>query len=401
MKVFKDSVIYLVGELSSKLVPFLLLPYLSRKLGVEGYGSLSYYQTFLSLFLIVVSLTQEGAISRYFYFYGKRSLNLVVNTGYAYTTIIGSIILMGCWIAQSEILFYAALSSIFQSFLNVQLSVRQCQKKAWSYAFIQFSLTVTGAVFTVALLEYYQNDLVEKRILAILLSNLVVWFFSYFLYRKSVTSKKYQFKHYQSALFYILGFGLPLILHHASFFLKGQLDRIFIYHKFSEIDLGLYAMGAQLALVVSIAIQALNKAIIPYFYEALKQKKLVIQQLHKWALFSFLLIPIPALVIWIIPENVLVWILGSQFVGTKYYFILFLISTTLSIPYLILVNYLFYYGKNKLISQCSVLSTIIYVASLVALTFTEIKYIPYAGIIGSLSIIPILYFMTSKVSKTL
>ena len=47
-------------------------------------------------------------------------------------------------------------------------------------------------------------------------------------------------------------------------------------------------MGAQLALIVSfIAIQALNKAIIPYFYEALKQKKLVIQQLHKWALFSF------------------------------------------------------------------------------------------------------------------
>ena len=114
----------------------------------------------------------------------------MVNTGYAYTTIIGSIILIGCWIAQSEILFYAALSSIFQSFLNVQLSVRQCQKKAWSYAFIQFSLTVTGAVFTVALLEYYQNDLVEKRILAILLSNLVVWFFSYFLYRKSTTSKK-------------------------------------------------------------------------------------------------------------------------------------------------------------------------------------------------------------------
>ncbi len=194
---------------------------------------------------------------------------------------------------------------------------------------------------------------------------------------------------------------MPLILHYASFFLKGQLDRIFIYHKFSETDLGLYAMGAQLALIVSIAIQALNKAIIPYFYESLKQKKLVIKQLHKWALFSFLLIPIPALIMWIIPEDVLVWILGSQFVGTKYYFILFLISTTLSIPYLILVNYLFYYGKNKLISQCSVLSTIIYVASLVALTFTEIKYIPYAGIIGSLSIIPILYFMTSKVSKTL
>lgn len=401
MKVFKDSLIYLVGELASKLVPFLLLPYLSRKLGVEGYGSLSYYQTFLSLFLIIVSLTQEGAISRYFYFYGKRSLNLVVTTGYGYTIFMGALILIGCWIAQSEILFYAALSAIFQSFLNVQLSVRQCQKKAISYTLIQLSLTLTAAAFTVALLEYYDTDLVAKRILAMMLSNFVVWLFSYFLYRKSTRNKHYSLRHYKLALFYILGFGVPLILHYASFFLKGQLDRIFIYHKFSETDLGLYAMGAQLALILSVAIQAINKAIIPYFYEALKQNKIHVKHIHKWALLSFVLIPVPAFVMWLIPEQVLVWILGNQFVGTKYYFILFLISTTLSIPYLILVNYLFYYGKNKLISHCSVLSTIVYVISLVLLTFTEIKYIPYAGIIGALSIIPILYMMTYKVSKTL
>lgn len=401
MKVFKDSLIYLVGELASKLVPFLLLPYLSRKLGVEGYGLLSYYQTFLSLFLIIVSLTQEGAISRYFYFYGKRSLNLVVTTGYGYTIFMGILILIGCWIAQSEILFYAALSAIFQSFLNVQLSVRQCQKKAISYTLIQLSLTLTAAAFTVALLEYYDTDLVAKRILAMMLSNFVVWLFSYFLYRKSARNKHYSLRHYKLALFYILGFGVPLILHYASFFLKGQLDRIFIYHKFSETDLGLYAMGAQLALILSVAIQAINKAVIPYFYEALKQNKIHVKHIHKWALLSFVLIPVPAFVMWLIPEQVLVWILGSQFVGTKYYFILFLISTTLSIPYLILVNYLFYYGKNKLISHCSVLSTIVYVISLVLLTFTEIKYIPYAGIIGALSIIPILYMMTYKVSKTL
>lgn len=401
MKVFKDSLIYLIGELASKLVPFLLLPYLSRKLGVEGYGALSYYQTFLTLFLIIVSLTQEGAISRYFYFYGKRSLNLVVSTGYAYTVFMGAIILIGCWIVQSEILFYAALSAIFQSFLNVQLSVRQCQKKAISYTLIQLSLTLTAAVFTIGLLEYYDTDLVAKRILAIMLSNVVVWFFSYLLYRKSTRNKAYSLRHYKLALLYILGFGVPLILHYASFFLKGQLDRIFIYHKFSETDLGLYAMGAQLALILSVAIQAINKAVIPYFYEALKQNKIHIKHIHKWALLSFILIPIPALVMWFIPEQVLVWILGNQFVGTKYYFILFLISTTLSIPYLILVNYLFYYGKNKLISHCSVLSTLVYVVSLVLLTFTEIQYIPYAGIIGALSIIPILYMMTYKVSKTL
>lgn len=85
MSLIKDSSIYLIGELSAKCVPFLLLPYLSRKLGVEGFGELSYYQTFLPLFVIFIGLSQDGAVARYFYVYGKHSLNLVVKTGYAYT----------------------------------------------------------------------------------------------------------------------------------------------------------------------------------------------------------------------------------------------------------------------------------------------------------------------------
>ena len=46
MSIMKDSSVYLTGELLSKSIPFLLLPYLSRKLGLEGFGELSYYQIF-------------------------------------------------------------------------------------------------------------------------------------------------------------------------------------------------------------------------------------------------------------------------------------------------------------------------------------------------------------------
>ncbi len=101
----------------------------------------------------------------------------------------------------------------------------------------------------------------------------------------------------------------------------------------------------------------LNKATLPYFYEALKQKKINVSHIHKWALYALFIVPLPAIVMWFIPEELVVWILGSQFVGTKYYIILFF-ATMLVVPYLILVNYLFFYGKNKLISLCSILSTI-------------------------------------------
>lgn len=399
MKVIKDSFIYLIGELISRSIPFLLLPYLSRKLGVEGFGELSYYQTFSVLFFIIVSLSQEGAITRYFYTYGKRSLNLALSVGYSYTLFSSLTIFIGCWIAQSEILFYLALSAMLQSFLGVQLSIRQCQKQPISYTIIQFGSSLFSVLFTILLLEIYSTELVEKRILAILFSNLTTFLIAYGFYSKKNKTKHYSIRQYKLALSYLLGFGIPLILHNISLFLKGQLDRIFIFHQFNQSDLGLYAMGAQISAILMIILQAINKAAIPYFFEGLKHKRITLSQIYKWTILSLLIVPIPTLIMLIIPESFIVWLLGNQFIGTKHYIVLFLFSTGSIIPYFILVNYLFYYGKNKLISICSVISTCIYIISLIGLTFTKIEYVPFASIIGSLSILPILFIMTKKVGN--
>ena len=399
MSLIKDSSIYLIGELSAKCVPFLLLPYLSRKLGVEGFGELSYYQTFLALFVIFIGLSQDGAVARYFYVYGKRSLNLVVNTGYAYTISIGGLGLLFCWLMQSEIMFYLVLSAIFQVFLSVQLSIRQCQKQALPYTFIQLTSTITNALFTVLMLEFYKTELVEKRILAILFSNVLVALLAYFIYIKGAKAKKFNFAQYKTAFFYVIAFGFPMIFHHGSFFIKGQLDRVFIFHRFSEAELGLYAMGAQIASILSVFILAINKALVPYLFEKLKQGSVKLKDLHRWSLLSLLIVPIPSLFTLIVPEQWLLFFLGKHFIGVKYYIIVFLLATSLTIPYLFLVNYLFYHGKTKEISFCSVLSTMIYLGALGGLIFTDVVYIPYASVLGALGILPVLYKITKRVEK--
>lgn len=401
MRAIKDSAIYLVGELAARSVPFLLLPYLSRKLGVAGFGELSYFQTYLALFTIVISLSQDGAVARYVYFYGKRSLNLVIRTGYLYSTLIALLIVLGCWWVNSPILMIVGFSALFQSFLSVQLSVRQCQKQAIPYTLIQCGSTLLSALLTILMLEWFDEALVEKRLLAILLSNASVSLLAYVLYQQKTPHKTFSFRHYKLAFFYLTGFGLPLILHHGSLFLRGQLDRIFIYHQFNETALGLYAMGAQIAAILSVVIMAINKALMPHFYEALKTTKISVREVHRWAWLSLLIVPLPAGVMWLLPESVMTWVLGAQFVGTKYYVVLFLLSTALIIPYLILVNYLFYYGKNKLISFCSMFSTGVYVIALIGLSQLAIEYVPWASILGAVVILPILYVMTQKVSQRL
>lgn len=284
-------------------------------------------------------------------------------------------------------------------FLSVQLSIRQCQKQAIPYTFIQVSSTITNAALTILMLEFYQTDLVEKRILAILISNVFVALLSYLIYRKRVNNKKFYFLQYKTAFFYIMSFGFPMIFHHGSFFIKGQLDRIFIFHRFSEAELGLYAMGAQIAFILSVFILAINKALVPYLFEKLKQGSVKLKDLHRWSLLLLLIVPIPSLVTLIVPEQWLLFFLGKHFIGVKYYIIVFLLATSLTIPYLFLVNYLFYHGKTKEISFCSVLSTMTYLGALGGLIFTDVVYIPYASVLGTLGILPVLYKITKRVEE--
>ncbi len=384
-KILKDSSIYVIGEVASKGIPFLLLPYLSRKLGADGYGLLSYYQTYLALFILAVGLSQEGAIARYFYTYGKNSIDLVVRSGYAYTLGVGSLFFFVCWLLQSQILMLISIAVIFRVFIGVQLSVRQCQKQALSYTIIQF---------------LSQDKLIEKFFIATMIGNILVFMMAYFLYRQQVnTDRKFSIRQHKTALLYLFSFGFPLLFHHASLFIKGQLDRLFIYHKYTDTELGIYAMGANIALIVFVLISAINKGVVPHLYEALKKQQITLKNIHLWALYSLLFVPLAVFILSLVPESLFLWILGNEFIGVKYYFMLFLVSALLILPYLFLANYLFYYGKTQLIATCSVLSTLLYLASLAIFVNIDIKYIPYASIIGALGILPILFIMTQRVEK--
>lgn len=400
MALLKDSAIYLGGEILSKVVPFILIPYLSRKLGVEGYGELSYYQTYIALFVIFLGLSQDGAIARYFYFYGKRSLPLVINSGIIYTLIISFILLCIIFFLRSTILIWAVFSALFQSLLSAQLSIRQCQKKASSYALIQIIYSVLSLIITILFLEIFESNLVEMRIIALSLATTLSFCIAYILYMRDRKIKIFfNVKKYKIGILYILVFGIPLIFHNMSFFIKGQVDRFFIYHQFSSSDLGLYSMGANLASIFSVLIMAVNKASIPYYYELLKNKKMDIKKIYKIASLSLLFIPLPSIVIYLIPESFFLLLLGNEYSGVKYFFSIFVLSNMLLIPYVILVNYIFYFGYNKIISYCSIISTTIYLLSLFVLIEYGINYVPISSVISSFGILPVLFLVIKRINE--
>lgn len=252
---------------------------------------------------------------------------------------------------------------------------------------------VFTSLLTVLILETTVTAPIAMRFAALFLGNAAVSIAAYCLIPK--TQSRQNFRKLKLAGCYVLTFGLPLVLHHASGFVKGQLDRIVIYQHYPAEQLGIYSAGLQLASILSILLLAVNKATVPHYYQALKQGSLNAEKVRKFALFSLIAVPIPTFIAFLLPEKLYVWILGAQYLGVKYYILLFC-SDLGSQSYYLLVNFLFYHGENKRIATISVLSTVVYLVALFATSLVGIQWIPLAMIIGNIAILPILYHRVSQ-----
>lgn len=400
-RMWKDVSFYLSGSILEKIIPFLLLPYVARKLGVENYGIMAYLNIYVSIFAVFIGLSQGAAISCYFYRYGEKSLNLVVRSSYAYTLFVGGLCTIGAYLYGSPLIAYALMSATIGALTSIKMSICQSKKESGKYSLLGVLSTVISGVFTVLFLELNFATVLERRYLSLPVISFCVFLLSLYLFKGQIkyNQRRFDFKQYKVAILYLLAYGLPLVLHNFSGLIKGQLDRFFIFQHYSQGDLGVYAMGANLASIVSLLLMAVNKATLPYYFEGLRKKTLKTTFIYRMVGLSLLLIPLGYVVVWLIPESLFLWILGKQYLGVKAFFNLFFVNALLFLPYFLMVNYLFYYSKNKLISTVSIASTGFYLLALYLLLPLGIDYLPYASIIGSLGILPILFFATQYVAK--
>lgn len=391
MSIFKDSILYLFAEFLAKITPFLITPYLARVMGASGYGLVSYYQTIILLILIFIGMSQEGAITRYYYKYGKNSLGIVVQTCYLYNVIVSLILMIIFFLLNKNEYILLTLVASLQSIFSVQLALRQCQKKAKEYLFLQFY----NAIFLVLILLYFfkvLNFLDVKGWLYSLGGAYVLSCIMSFRNYPEIFLNKLNYRRFKIIIIYFLSFGVPLLLHQFSMFAKGHFDKIFIYSNFSLGELGVYSGGVQIASIVSVGILALNKALLPYYFELLKKGVINSDNVKTIFWYSFLIIPIPFLLFVSVKEMYYLMFLGEDFKGVKKIVDTFVLGFTLIVPYLILVNYFFYKGSTKLIAVISLISSLFYIFFVFLFSELNIYLIPIAMIISNTSQILLLYF---------
>ncbi|GKW41466.1 Lsg locus putative protein 1 [Pectobacterium carotovorum subsp. carotovorum] len=399
MSVVKDSVVYLIGEVISKGIPYFLLPFVASSLGNEEYGRLAYYQVFVVLSTIIIGLSQDGAVSRYYYTYGVRAVNLVIYSGAVYAVIVTLFLFMVLSVFDIKSEYYLCVGAAFFSvMLSTQLSLNQCQRYVKKYLLIQIANSVCTMAFIIIFFSIHHAS-VFLYFSSVILSSFISLFICFvFLFNKGKLKwmNFYRFKKYNV---YLFSFGFPLVFHQLSIFAKGQVDRLFVFNGFGLKELGVYSLGVQVATAYSVFIMALNKAILPYYFKSLKEKKLSEEKILFYSFFSIFICFIPALFFFIIPSAWYTLIFGSDFSGVKYYVVFFVFSFGLNIPYLLIVNYFFYYGKTSLISKVTFTSSLLYVAMLYFLSRHSLHYLPFSLLISNVFMLCVFYFLLYKYSK--
>jgi len=395
----KSVLIYVLGEVFSKALPFLLLPYLTRELGVEGFGELSLYQAWCALAVIFVSYIQEAAIIRYIYFYGKKSVGLVLVAGRLYTITVFVLSVIVSIILNNEFLFYVTLCCFSQSLIKIELTIRQAFKEPHKYVFLLLISSLLSVLFTILFFEFIESSPIG-RILSITFGNLFCVLIAYTLYSNKLFKLSWNLKKIKLGILYIFTFSSPLLINSIATFFKGQFDRLLIADKFSVEDLGVYAAGFQIASIVLLLLLSVSRAVEPFYYENLKSKNWTLNKIFSISLKFSPLLFLPFIFSLFIPAEIYTLILGKGFIGIEVFVSQFVFAFSVIGIYMVFSIYLNYHGKTKELTSCNIISVVLYIFLLFSLSEAGINYIAYATIIANIVLVILTIFLSVRISKS-
>lgn len=379
----KDSFIYLVGEIISKVSPFILLPILTRQLSQEDFAEYALNYSIFIILSCILCFYQTGSIARYYFRYGPRGENALILSGFIVSLLILIAIFSILHVSQSISLSISLvlLAAFFNSLFTVQLRVRQIRLYAKKYIAAQISSSLLILVTTLFFLALNVGP-AAYFIAAAIVYSLAAIYLAINHHKNHLKHKRLTFKRTAGMTRYIVSLGVTGIIHQLCVISKGHLDRLFIGQAYTDDQLAIYASSIQLASTLSLVILALNRGLTPHIWFLLKNKKIEKHFFLKWSIASLLVVPIPAVISIALPEHFYQILLGESYARAKYYTTALLFSFGFSIPYTILISYLLYTGRNKSVGIISVATTALYATLLNIITSGySMVYVPYASLI--------------------
>ena len=276
---FKGFAIYLGSSLINKAIPFFLLPILTRYLTTEEYGILAMYQVMISFGMPIVGMNMASNITRNFYSKSKEFVARLVFNLFIVLTVSSTIFLLfisvyllagGTQFSIPQRWLYVLPLIAFMNMVNsFNLTILRNRKRAVEYGGFEISRTIIDLSLTILLIVVYTYGW-EGRATGILVGSLFIGIISVF----RIWQSGYLFFELDTdQIKEILRISLPLIPHALGGVIITLGDRIFIDQMVSTSAVGVYTVGYQFGMIMTLVVMAFNKTWSPWMYELLAEEK--------------------------------------------------------------------------------------------------------------------------------
>lgn len=340
--------------------PILLLPFLTTYLSPESYGIIDLFNNSQLLLFPLLSLSINTAINR-FYFDNKMDFSLVISSSLLLISSIGILfVIVGFFLNDFYTSFFSLnidynftlliiIYTFCLIFFEIRLGIWRVKRNVKSYGIFRISKTIIEIALTVYFIIYLQYDY-NGRIFSYVITSLLFLLISLIFLIKQ-ESIKIEFN--KSYLKQILAYSTPIVFHTYGAVIINYSDRFFIPKLTNLNDLGVYAVGYQIGLIVSLLQNSINQAYAPYLFEQLSNKlDKVKYRKHAFLYSSFLLII--TLVLGLIIHIFFDWFIGEEFKESEIIIYLIMMAFFFNGIYKFFVNFLFYHKNTKILSLITV-----------------------------------------------
>lgn len=354
---FRSFSIYTFSNLLSTGIPFLILPYLTYYLTPEDYGVISIFQVLCGFLFPFVGINSQSSVSLQFVKKDKGGYkrylgNSMILTVMSFTVVCAIAILFGEQMLSATSFPYSWIWAVLiyvlaQNILEVLLADLRMKDATGLYAFFSVcraGLDVGLTVYFITMAGKSWEGRVEGQTLAVGIMAMVL--LSIFVLRSDI-----KFKWDRNQLRHLLKYGAPLIPHVIGGMIITFSDRLFIEQMVGLGDVGLYTVGYQVGMVISLLQNSFNQAWVPWFYGRLKEdteegNRMIVKRSYLFILAVFT----TAIVLTLVSPWLFDWFMDKDFSGGAAFVGWIAVGMAFTGVYKVFVNYLFYHEKTGVIA---------------------------------------------------
>ncbi|MEJ8674906.1 lipopolysaccharide biosynthesis protein [Chromobacterium amazonense] len=322
MSFLRAGAIYVVANVASAAVPFMLLPFLTRLLTPAQYGEVVSFALLVTLCMTVAGLNAHAAIGVMWFRKSPEQVPSITATALAIavasTLMVAVLLMMGVhffpnmlpsitpiWAAA------AALTAGSNVVLQCRLVLLQGKNLPVSNAILQIAASVLNVTLSMLAVIVFNLGSAGRNG-GIALAALIMACTATTLFLRS---RELEWSPTREQVTTLMNFGLPLVLHSFAGVLISTADRWTIGLKLGSYELGVYGAGAQLGMVMSILADAFVKAYGPWLYARLKADT----KTDKLRATGAIYVATPALACVASGVGVVLYLVSGILLGAKYH----------------------------------------------------------------------------------